>query len=225
MITNYISLLGSRIEPSYLTLVCQAGYKSCVKVTSSDYCSSELYKCTSTRVFEQPEEFVLPKRLVSPPLLFTKKENDVNLRRCKKQNFYDARLCRHLCSTTLVLDTKTTADFSKCEMICFELTKTHTAAGQICPFEKYCPNGCPCKHYQCEKLINEQEFIPVWDLNDKKRTSVPIVQEADLIYRRNKGRQHVITKSPALFYDFWEKRHKQIDMADHADTFSSHERF
>jgi hypothetical protein len=135
----------------------------------------------------------------------------------------DARLCRHLCSTTLVLKTKTNTVFSNCEVICFELTRT--LAGEICPYEKYCPNGCPCKQYQCEKLINEQEYIPVWNLKEKTKTSVPIGQEAELIYRRNDGRQQVITKSPASFYDFGKKRFKRIEMKDQAETFSSHERF
>ena len=88
VITNYLSLLGSRIEPSYLTLVCQAGYKTCTRMTSSDFCSHQLYKCTSTRVFEQPEEFVLPERADPSPPPFTKKDNEVNLRRCKKKNLY-----------------------------------------------------------------------------------------------------------------------------------------
>lgn len=108
-------------------------------------------------------------------------------------------------------------------MICFELTRT--LAGEICPYEKNCPTGCPCKQYQCEKLINEQEYIPVWNLNEKTKTSVPIGQEAELIYRRNEGRQQVITKYPALFYDFGEKRIKRIEIKDQVETFSSHERF
>ena len=110
-------------------------------------------------------------------------------------------------------------------MVCFELTQTHDAAGAICPYEKQCPEGCPCAHYQCEKIINEQEYIPVWDLNKKTTIKAPKVEEAALIYRRNEGRLLVITKSPAVFYDFETGQYEQIYMKDEADTFSSHGRF
>ena len=56
---------------------------------------------------------------------------------------------------------------NNCEEICFELTRS-SESGKICPYQKYCPNGCPCKHYVCEKIrINDQQEVAVWDLESK----------------------------------------------------------
>ena len=76
----------------------------------------------------------------------------------------DRFICRHLCSQSLVLESTKNKAFNNCEEICFELTRSHNFAGEICPFEKYCKGGCPCPFYQCEKIENEKTLVPVWDL-------------------------------------------------------------
>ena len=162
-------MLGARVQPSYLTHVCQRGYKSCLRNggIEMDYCAHLLNQCTESKEFVVPEEIAareLPKETQD---VFTKRENEINLRRCKKQQFYDSQVCRHLCSTSLVRETWKKPAFSPCENICFELTRTQNSAGQICPFEKYCPNGCPCEHYECEKIPIEQQMVPVWELKNK----------------------------------------------------------
>ena len=44
----------------------------------------------------------------------------------------------------------------------------HPKSGKICPFQKYCPNGCPCNDYVCEKIGDkDQQELPVWDLESK----------------------------------------------------------
>ena len=133
-----------------------------------DICGHLMRECYQTREFKQPEPFTeyMPEKPV--PITFDSKENKVNLRRCKKKKFYDASICRHLCSMSLVLKSKRTSSINKCDEICFELTRSSEASGKICPYQKYCPNGCPCKHYVCDKITeNDQERIPVWDLGSK----------------------------------------------------------
>ena len=75
---------------------------------------------------------------------------------------------QHCCSQSLVLESTTNKAFPPCDQICFELTRSHDFAGEVCPFEKYCQRGCPCLFYQCEKIDNEQTLVPVWDLKRGK---------------------------------------------------------
>lgn len=80
----------------------------------------------------------------------------------------DRFICRHLCSNSLVLESTGKKAFSSCDQICFEVTRSHASAGEICPFEKYCKDGCPCPFYQCEKVTNKQTLVPVFELKKKK---------------------------------------------------------
>ena len=80
----------------------------------------------------------------------------------------DQYVCRHLCSESIVLESTRKKAFSRCDEICFKLTRTHDLGGEICPFEKYCKGGCPCPFYQCEKVVDEQTLVPVWDLKNGK---------------------------------------------------------
>ena len=118
----------------------------------------------------ETEEFILPETVskIEPKenelLTFSDDENEVNLRRCRKQKFYDQAVCRHLCSKTLVLESTMNKPISPCESICFKLTKSFDSAGEVCPYEKYCIRGCPCPFYKCEKLESPQKLFPVFDL-------------------------------------------------------------
>ena len=161
-------MLGARVQPSYLTHVCQRGYKNCLRNggIEMEYCAHLLHQCIDSKEFVVPEEVAAREIFINKPDEFTARENEINLRRCKKQQFYDSQVCRHLCSTSLVRETWKKPAFSPCENICFELTRTQNSAGQICPFEKYCPNGCPCEHYECEKIPIEQQMVPVWELKN-----------------------------------------------------------
>ena len=47
--------------------------------------------------------------------------------------------------------------------MCFHLTKSSDAAGEVCPFQKYCRKGCPCPYYECEKVESRQKLTPVFD--------------------------------------------------------------
>ncbi|CAG5108004.1 Oidioi.mRNA.OKI2018_I69.chr1.g3592.t1.cds [Oikopleura dioica] len=87
-ITNYYSMLAARIQPTYLTNVCQAGFKNCTVTNNMDYCAHLLHDCIGTGNFTQPAVIKIQGRPVEPPLTFTDKENDVNQQRCKKQKFY-----------------------------------------------------------------------------------------------------------------------------------------
>ena len=123
----------------------------------------------------QTKEFILPEPVSKiednqpAPLVFTDEENEVNLIRCQKKKFYDAKICRHICSNSLVLESTRTNAISPCESICFELTRSFDSAGDVCPGEKYCINGCPCPYYKCEKLDDSpQKLIPAFDLRESE---------------------------------------------------------
>ena len=127
-------------------------------------------QCYETKKFIIPEPISKIAPVEQKVVKFSKEENDVNLHRCQKKKFYDQKICRHLCSTTLVLTTTRTNPISPCETICFELTRSFDSAGEICPFQKYCPAGCPCPYYECEKIELPQKFIPVFDLQEAENS-------------------------------------------------------
>ena len=192
-----------------------------------------MQKCYQTREFKQPEHFLKQEQKTLDPLSFDEKENRVNLRRCKKKKFYDATICRHLCSVSLVLKSTKTAQINNCEKICFELTKSHEFAGEICPYQKYCPNGCPCKHYNCEKVTDKyQEVIPVWDLESKTDHEPEVVgfniyeRRKDLkrdpttsrfnvllhSYNQNNFSEEVFVKSDVFFPHKWIQNYNVADI-------------
>ena len=134
-------MLNSRMQFTFLTSVCNVEYKKCIKLDNLDICTALFHDCRGTGKFIHPERKYQPKRPKKKEVVFSKDENDVNLRRCKKKKFYDAKKCRHLCSETLVLKSRKSVAISPCEMICFQLTRSFDSAGEVCPFEKYCPTG------------------------------------------------------------------------------------
>ena len=157
----------------FLTKTCNRNYKECVRLetTTIKYCQELMKQCHET------EEFLLPQPVskievkeAKPSHTFSEMENEVNLRRCQKKKFYDAKICRHLCSKTLVLKSTRSNPTSPCESICYQLTRSFDSAGEVCPTEKYCRNGCPCPHYQCEKIVSNETLIPVFDLKRKTRS-------------------------------------------------------
>ena len=81
-------MLAARIQPTYLTNVCQAGFKNCSVTNDMDYCAHLLHDCIVTRNFTQPAAIKITDEPEALPLTFTDKENKSNQRRCKKQKFY-----------------------------------------------------------------------------------------------------------------------------------------
>ena len=165
-----ISLEKSRAVTTFLTSTCNRNYKKCVQLETMDYCGHLMKQCYETEEFFLPKPVSKIEHANDTHLVFSEEENDVNLRRCQKKQFYDQKICRHLCSETLVLESMRTKPISPCESICFELTRTAESSGQVCPSQKYCPLGCPCPHYECEKTDSRQKFVPVFDLEE----AVPI---------------------------------------------------
>ena len=129
-----------------------------------DFCGHLMKQCFETEEFILPEPVSPYERAKPTPLIFSREESEVNRLRCQKKQFYDQKICRHLCSKTLVLELARANPFSPCESMCFELTRSSDSAGEVCPFQKYCPRGCPCPYYQCEKLNDRQTMIPAFDL-------------------------------------------------------------
>ena len=128
-------------------------------------------KCYETEKFILPEPISELIRQEETQLEFSEEENELNLRRCKKKQFYDQKICRYLCSKTLVLESTRNHSISPCESICFLLTRSFDSAGEICPTQKYCRNGCPCPFYDCEKMGSIQKMVPVFDLQQSKADS------------------------------------------------------
>ena len=82
----------------------------------------------------------------------------------------------------------------------------HPKSGKICPFQKYCPNGCPCNDYVCEKIGDkDQQELPVWDLESKTSDYNKSADNLDLnIFQRREE----LNREPKTFgfnislYDF-----------------------
>ena len=144
----------SRAITTFLTSICHRQYKKCVQIDSMDYCGHLMKRCYETKEFILPEPVSKIDQKESKPLIFTKEENEVNRIRCQKKQFYNQKMCRHLCSSTLVLKSTWTNPKSTCESICFVLTRSFDSAGEVCPTQKYCRKGCPCPFYECEKLTS-----------------------------------------------------------------------
>ena len=179
--------MENRQITTFLTNTCNLGYKQCLQTDTMETCAFLMEECKETKQFRKPEPIkkVTPKK--QKPLRFNKKDNQVNLRRCKKKKFYDAAICRHLCSSSIILTSKRSSTSNSCEEICFELTRS-SESGEICPFQKYCPDGCPCKNYVCEKIsYKDQQEVPVWDLESKTSDYNKTVVNLDLnIFQRRK---------------------------------------
>ena len=193
-----------------------------------DYCGHLMKKCHETGEFILPEPVSKIKHAKAEPEIFTEEENKVNLRRCQKKQFYDQNICRHLCSNTLVLESTKSHPISPCESTCFELTRSSKSAGEVCPTQKYCENGCPCPFYECEKIDSRQKMIPVFDLETNSTGSVP-----DTIITKSNGDVNLITprwddrKNEArqfrkfVLSDFYGK----VKNVNAPDSFFSYERF
>ena len=177
-------------------------------------------ECKQKQVFKQPEpvERIEPEK--HKPLIFDEKENRVNLRRCKKKKFYDAMICRHLCSSSLVLKSKKNSPIDNCEQICFELTKSSESSGEICPYQKYCAGGCPCKYYDCEKITDKhQEFIPVWDLQSKTSRQPPDLEMNIFQRRESLKRQPKTSGFNVMLHDFSSTNSSDVVFVDKNELF------
>ena len=220
-------MLAARIQPTYLTNVCQVGFKKCIVTNDMDFCAHLLHDCIGTGTFTQPPKVELQEKAIEPPLSFTDRENEINQLRCKKKKFYamffqiikskilhlwinhakDRFICRHLCSQSLVMESTRNKAFSSCEKICFELTRSYYFAGEVCPFEKYCSTGCPCRFYQCEKVENEQTLVPVWDLTESRPNRVlqDLKNEFGLITNRLDVHEGSFRRFPIVFSNLHAK--------------------
>ena len=176
-----------------------------------DFCGHLMKQCHEIEEFILPEPVSKIEPAKSAPLVFSKDENEVNLTRCQKKRFYDQQICRHLCSETRVLKSTRTSSISPCESICFELTRSFDSAGDVCPFQKYCQNGCPCPFYECEKFDSRQKLIPVFGLRKLEEKPASATSEnnhwvtngdIELITGRWIGRQIEKESFPILLADF-----------------------
>ena len=196
---------------TFLTSTCHRNYKKCVQIATMDYCGHLMKQCHETKEFILPEPVSKIQPPKHSPFIFSEEENEVNLVRCKKKRFYDQKICRHLCSTTLVLESTRANSISPCESMCFQLTRSSDTAGEVCPFQKYCQKGCPCPFYDCEKLQSRQKMTPIFDLKQKSEDSY------DTFDTKFNGDIQLITKR---WEDYSPNKHKfsKIVLSDLAGT-------
>ena len=209
---------------TFLTSTCHRNYKKCVQIAGMNYCGHLMKDCYETKEFILPEPISKMKPAEKEPVRFDKEENHVNLTRCKKKKFYDQKVCRHLCSKTLLLTSTRTKSISPCESMCFELTRSSESAGEVCPTEKYCPYGCPCPFYECEKLDSYQKLAPVFDLQKPKPYKTDRIWISDSVIT---GRWHDRKAEKMTFpivLSSLENRNKKIRVND-TDSFLPYERF
>ena len=194
-------------------------------------CSDRLHNCTASGFFYQPD-FISKIIKKEPRLLeFTEAENKMNMRRCEKKKFYDAKICEYLCSQYSVK--RSSERENLCKDVCFTITRSQKTAGEVCPFQKYCINGCPCTHYQCEKEDKlSKKYQLVWNVT--ARESVQVADDT-LIYRRDPDWDKLpaeiritngvgsFTKSPVSLYNFHSGISRKIEIKN--DTlFNDHGR-
>ena len=194
-----------------------------------DYCGHLMKKCYETKEFMLPVSVLKIDYAKGDPLSFSDEENEVNLRRCQKKQFYDQNVCRHLCSTTLVLESTRTNPISPCESVCFELTKSSDSAGKVCPFQKYCSNGCPCPFYDCEKFDSRQKMIPVFNLKESENTTTPTIladplnTESNGDFKLITGRQiygkKQILNPPKIILSNFDGNDKRINLPENFVTY------
>ena len=154
-------------------------------MATMDFCGHLLKQCYETQEFTLPKPVSMIDNAKTAGLNFTSEENEVNLLRCQKKQFYDQNVCRHLCSKTLVLESTRTNPLSPCESMCFELTRSSKGTGEVCPFQKHCINGCPCRFYECEKFESRQKLVPVFNLH-KNSTGFSVSDEVfDSVFKEN----------------------------------------
>ena len=226
ILTNVINLKISKQEPSYVTTVCHAGFKECISV-SQDFmsCSYLLHECKSSRVFIQPEPRTKLDQKPKTELSFTKEENFENVRRCKINKFLDAKTCKYLCRQFSAILNQ---EENHCEDLCFTLSRSEKTAGEICPYEKYCPEGCPCPYYDCEKSVaDRQKLSPAWDLSSSRKVQI---ESTELIYSRDtiwdelpnqKRETNIISTHQIIFYDHGNGSKKIIDTS-RSKSFEKH---
>ena len=75
-----------------------------------------------------------------------------------------------------------------CIELCKQLMSDQGESKDICPFEKRCPLGCPCKFFVCEH-VDPKKFPLVWYHN-----------ETDPMFELKRGHQEIFF--PDFVYDF-----------------------
>ena len=220
-------------------------------MATMDFCGHLMRECYETKNFTLPQPVSKITQVKGAPVKFTKDDDEANLRRFQKKNFYDQKTCRHLCSNTIILESTTTIAVSPCESMCFGLTKTSQSGEQICPTQNLCPTGCPCQDlkihllvrlkkewifkfgfcpfYECEKLNTRQKLAPFFDLKKKSQdTSVTSEGFTDSNGDYNKifGRwsENKKYKFPIIFSDMTESPTQKM-MTNFSDLLFPYERF
>ncbi|CAG5079896.1 Oidioi.mRNA.OKI2018_I69.PAR.g9411.t1.cds [Oikopleura dioica] len=101
-------------------------------------------------VFPSSNVTILEKKTKPKEEIFTQEEQEVNLKRCERLNFYDRKVCEKLCVKI------NEEDDVVCKHICETQLSDHGQTQNICPFQEQCPSGCPCPLYECEHIDTEK---------------------------------------------------------------------
>jgi hypothetical protein len=190
LVANYAGLQELRTEYTFKTLNCGRNFKQCLLEFPYNECYSAFSIC-----MQDNTEFVFPAKMeviekteqISSDV-FTENEQNVNLKRCKRLNFYgkkinsakldnfkDLRICQDFCSKTHENDRIICVD------LCRQLMSDEGESKDICPFEKRCLFGCPCKFYICEH-VDPKKFPLVWYHNKTDPMFELIEGEQEIFY-------------------------------------------
>ncbi|CBY14124.1 unnamed protein product [Oikopleura dioica] len=194
--TNTIGLEKLTAHITYKTSICNFEYKECVKnYEIFESCNNALSDCLETRQFTHPNVTILLAKetnetniVIVENVFYDVIQQEINLKNCQKLRFYDRAICRNLCSLTD--DCSRTA----CEKLCETLLSQFGFLEDICPFEKLCPVGCPCKFFPCTL------------------TKVPQIQAA---------RNHEFNSGRVVLYNWETKQQTQTNRIDSKSFLTS----
>ena len=163
LLTNFIGLKDIGPRYTFKTLNCGRNLKQCLFNFPYEDCYRSFSTCMREEkdfVFPSSNVTILERKTKPKEETFTKEEQEVNLKRCERLNFYgkndficifiklvlDRKVCEKLCVKI------NEEDDVVCEHICETQLSDHGQTQNICPFQEQCPSGCPCPLYECEHV-------------------------------------------------------------------------
>ncbi|CAG5110971.1 Oidioi.mRNA.OKI2018_I69.chr2.g5317.t1.cds [Oikopleura dioica] len=157
LIANFESVKNLAPLETFKTKTCARNFKTCLLNFPYGTCYESFSTCMrDTGEFVYPTKVVLPEaRERADDDFYTNDEQDVNLKRCKRYNYYDLKICEQLCSKI------NEEDVGLCRQICESHLSDNGEMDEICPFEKLCAAGCPCSYFQCEH-VDVKKIPLVW---------------------------------------------------------------
>jgi hypothetical protein len=148
---------------------CMKGFKDCYREHSYGWCASQLYHCyyennnNKTFLFQNDPVLKTPNlESFSEPEYFTETEQKANEQQCHYLARVEVKMCETLCDNDI-------AKIYDCLGVCMALgAKTKS---EYCPYERNCPDGCPCSDYDCERGFTSSAGIFALEIHPDYSTS------------------------------------------------------